>query len=60
MMTVDEFMEMVRLARENSEPEIHDGPAAFPELMRIPATSEGWRRSERAEEADWSLQRSSP
>lgn len=53
MMTIDELMEMVRLARENRESEILDTPAAFPELMRKPATSKGWWPSERAEEANW-------
>jgi hypothetical protein len=60
MMTVDELMEMVRLARENHEPDLPDSPAAFPKLLRKPATSEGRWRRDRVVEAAKSVQHPSP
>jgi len=45
MMTVDELMEMVRLARENRGPEGKHVAAAFPNLMKRQAMP-FWRSSQ--------------
>ena len=55
MMTVDELIEMARLARENRTPEHPDSPVALPKLLREQTVSELWRRPRLDIEADGSL-----
>ena len=59
MMTVDELIEMARLARENRTPERPDSPVALPKLLREQTVSEGWKRRRLVVEGDGPLQQPS-